>query len=296
MRKAAILVALLALNCATTQPPNLPTTGEFTTPDGVRVHYRIVGKGPHTVLVPLVFWNVPRFERAPASLRFVFYDPRGRGRSAAVAASDASVTHDLTDLEAVRRHVGAEKVSLIGTSMYGALVARYAMLHPERVRKLVMVGAAAMYSDAPKADQAEQGKRIDVQKLVALNARQASMPPEQYCSEWWNVMAPLYVGRTENAAMLERLCDLPNEQPAKLFPHLGAVLGSLGTYDWREEAKKISAPALVIHLVVPIAIAREWDALLPNDELWVLENGGHVPWYEDADVLFPRIFEFLTGE
>src|SRR5687767_4768471 len=81
---SAILISLLLCGCATTTPssPSVtapPREGFITTPDGAKLRYRIVGSGDRTVIVPLIFWNVARFEKdAPAELRFLFYDPRGR--------------------------------------------------------------------------------------------------------------------------------------------------------------------------------------------------------------------------
>ena len=55
--------------------------GYVVTPDGVRLHYRIVGKGSSAVLVPLAAWLSPELDALANSRRVVYYDPRGRGAS-----------------------------------------------------------------------------------------------------------------------------------------------------------------------------------------------------------------------
>ena len=296
MRSTALFaLLLLAAGCGSTRTP---AEGDIRTPDGVKLHYRIVGSGPRTVLVPLIFWNVPRFEHAPKSLRFVFYDPRGRGRSEAVPPENASVQQDVDDLETVRRAMNADRVALIGTSYYGALVARYAMLHPDHVTRVVMVGAGDIRNGAPRnSDDAERARRVPEETARSLEARRGALTAERYCEEWWSLHAPLYVGRAENSSRIERNCHLPNEQPQNFFPHMGAVLGSLGTYDWRDDAKRVTAPVLVIHgardLVSPISTGREWAAALPNATFTELPEGGHLPWYEDDDEIFGMMFDFL---
>lgn len=297
MRSTALLVlVLLAAGCSSSRTP---TEGDITTPDGLKLHYRVVGKGPRTVIVPLIFWNVPRFEHAPATLRFVFYDPRGRARSEAVPPSRASVQQDIDDLETVRRTMNADQVALIGTSYYGAMVARYAMLHPEHVTRIVMVGPGSIRRDAPQdVDTAERARRVPQDAARALDARRSTLTAERYCEEWWSLHAPLYVGRAENSSRVERNCHLPNEQPQNFFPHMGAVIGSLGTFDWREEARRVTMPVLILHgardLVSPISTGREWAAALPNARLTELAEGGHLPWYEDDDEVFGHVFRFLA--
>lgn len=297
--RSTVLFALLLLTAAGCRSTRTPAEGDVRTPDGVKLRYRIVGSGPQTVIVPLIFWNVPRFEKAPASLRFVFYDPRGRGRSEAVPPEKASVQQDVEDLETVRRAIGADRVALIGTSYYAALVARYAMLHPQHVTRIVMVGPGDIRSDAPRAvDQAERALRVPEAMARDLDTRRGSLTVERYCEEWWSLHAPLYVGRAQNSSRIERNCHLPNEQPQNFFPHMGAVIGSLGTYDWRPDAKRVNVPVLVLHgtrdLVAPIESGREWAAALPNSTFTELPEGGHLPWYEDDDSVFGLVFDFLA--
>src|SRR5688500_9079351 len=146
---SAILISLLLCGSATTTPssPSVtapPREGFVTAQGGAKLRYRIVGSGDGTVIVPLIFWSVARSAtEAPAERRFLFYDPRGRQGSDPSTEATANPTQFFSDLETVQKFSGADRVSLIGTSFYGALVARYAMLHPDRVDRIVMVGAAA---------------------------------------------------------------------------------------------------------------------------------------------------------
>jgi proline iminopeptidase len=295
--------ALLAAGCVSQSPSGreFAAAAEDVTiiaDDGLRLRGRVVGSGPLTAIVPLVDWNQARFLRLNAPIRFVFYDPRNRGNSDRVSPESLSIDQDLRDLEAVRRHFGREKIALIGTSYYGGMVARYAMLHPDRVERLVMVGPIPPRSGIMTGYSPPQAaERVDRGAVAALEQRRTSLPSEEYCREWWALYAPLYVGRAEDAAKLHIRCELANEQPASLFPSLGAIMGSVGTFDWTEDARKVKAPALIIHgtndLVVPMEGSREWERILPNAELRVLKGGGHVPWYDDADRIFPAVVGFL---
>ena len=66
---------------------------------------------------------------------------RNRGHSDSLTdTSKISIQADVDDLEAVRRHFNAPKVSLIGESYLGMTVVLYATQHPEHVERIVQIG------------------------------------------------------------------------------------------------------------------------------------------------------------
>jgi pimeloyl-ACP methyl ester carboxylesterase len=103
----------------------------------VRLYFRTVGQG-EGVLIPLVSWT-EEFDVLAKGRRLIFYDPRNRGAPTEVESGRISFRNDVRDLEEVRKHFALEKISLIGWSYFGGVVARYAMEFPERVERLVMV-------------------------------------------------------------------------------------------------------------------------------------------------------------
>jgi pimeloyl-ACP methyl ester carboxylesterase len=116
-----------------------PRNGVVTSEPGVQLHYRILGGGADTVVIPgAASWlrHVTPLIRAHT---LILYDPRSRGVSADLTADPIGMRHEIDDLEAVRRHFGLSRLSLIGWSYLGAMVALYAIRHPENVERLVMV-------------------------------------------------------------------------------------------------------------------------------------------------------------
>lgn len=73
-------------------------------------------------------------------LDLVAYNRRGYGDSP-VAADPSSFTH-VGDLVAVLDGLGLDRVLLVGNSMGGALALDTALLHPDRVAGIVLIGAA----------------------------------------------------------------------------------------------------------------------------------------------------------
>jgi pimeloyl-ACP methyl ester carboxylesterase len=115
---------------------------------GVRFHAQELGAGDRTSVVmlhglligTLAAWYFTAAPALAASRRVLLYDLRGHGRSErAKAGYDvATMSRDLAELAA---RFEARPIDLVGHS-FGALVAlRFALDHPTRVRRLVIVEA-----------------------------------------------------------------------------------------------------------------------------------------------------------
>jgi proline iminopeptidase len=80
----------------------------------------------------------------PAAYRAILFDQRGSGRSLphasdlAVDLSANTTEHLLTDIEALRRHLGIERWVVFGASWGSTLALAYAERHPERVEAMVL--------------------------------------------------------------------------------------------------------------------------------------------------------------
>jgi proline iminopeptidase len=71
------------------------------------------------------------------SARVVYYDQRGCGRSG--PASSYSMAALVADLNGLRSALGLDRLNLAGFSFGGQLVAEYAVAHPDRVARMVLV-------------------------------------------------------------------------------------------------------------------------------------------------------------
>ena len=93
------------------------------------------------------------------------------------------------------------------------------------------------------------------------------------------------------------VCDLANERPGTFLKWAGAVMGSLGDWDWSETMGRVKAPVLLLHgdqdLIVPPKSALSYKELLSNAQLKMLEGCGHVPWVGAPKQIFPPATDFL---
>jgi proline iminopeptidase len=77
----------------------------------------------------------------PAHYRIVLFDQRGAGKSTPHASLvDNTTWHLVSDMEALRTHLGIEKWQVFGGSWGSTLALAYAQTHPERVTELVLRG------------------------------------------------------------------------------------------------------------------------------------------------------------
>ena len=118
--------------------------------NGVRLWYRVAGKTTRAV-PPVVFlhggpgYNSESFMRLEGprlekSLRMVYLDQRGSGRSERPWTKHYALDTLVADLEALRRTLGAPTLALIGHSFGTILALEYAARYPEHVSRMVLVG------------------------------------------------------------------------------------------------------------------------------------------------------------
>ena len=267
---------------------------------GVQIYFRDLGSGNNAVVIPLIAWT-EEFDVLARGRRVIFYDPRSRGRSTAVEPERISFQNDVYDLEALRRHLGLERISPIGWSYFGGVVARYAMEFPERVSRFVMVCGPPIrrqpHSDAMNSIMAA---RLDALAPGFLREMQAASPPgPEMLTRLWDLLKQVRTGSRGMKPARGEPSQYPNESPARVAATFSRAMQTQGDWDWREDARRVKCPALFVHGTadfMPLEAAQEWVECLPNGRLLVLEDVGHFPSLEAPERFFAGLEEFLSGE
>ncbi|MGH7551706.1 MAG: alpha/beta fold hydrolase, partial [Longimicrobiales bacterium] len=285
--------------------PAQDVEGYVTAEDGTRLFYTMVGDGPQDVVIPVGFYLEEALRPlANPERRLGFYDPRGRGRSDSPDTLRISLDHQITDLEALRTHLGIDRMALIGWSGLGMEMVVYAMRHPDRVTRIVQV-APVPPRNSPHNERAyaERERRIDQAALARVDERSAagefSEDPGGYCRARSELTRVASFADPARAAEVPDVCQYPNEWSENLGPLFRGLLGSFGDYDWRDELESLDMPRLVIHGAddaFPVEGSREWVQDHPSARLMVLEGAGHYPFIERPDAFFPAVDAFLDGE
>jgi len=300
------MITALLLAAALASPPSQELSEGFVTVEpGVRLHYRKVGSGKNVVIVPMGSWlEGPMASLAREDRTLVFYDTRGRGRSDLVPPSKVSFANELSDLDAVRRHFGFEKVALMGWSHYGMMTTVYAIQNPGRVTRVVQITPGGPRSDPYLAEgMGEIRARVDGKAYAAFEARQKAgefaKNPAAECRAHSDVLAPAFFGDpAARSKMTFDACAFETEWSANQDPWWEALFGSMIPWDYVREARTSNVPRLVIQGekdFIPMAASREWAQGNPNSRLLVIHGVGHHPFVENAPVFFAAVNAFLDG-
>jgi pimeloyl-ACP methyl ester carboxylesterase len=311
MKKLALLAAILFSGACAKPPeppaaavPPPPTEGLVEVAPGIRVHWRSFGSGPDTLVVVRAGDLSPQFERLAKGRRVILYDPRGRLGSDPVEPSQVSFENEIADLEKFREAMGLEKMQLLGWSHYGMATGVYAIRHPERVSRLVqmMPGTPARHRWLELGMQTMQS-RIPADAWKALEALEKkgefAGQPILRCRETKKALHPAFVGNPADAEKIDlSVCRLPTEWDDYLAGWWGALFGSMGDWDYREQARSLPMPRLVVHGekdFIPYAGSEAWAEGNANARLLVMPGIGHYPTVEAPDAFFGAVETFLSG-
>ena len=280
------------------------TEGFVSIEPGVRLAYRMVGSGKDVLVVP---WpsGGPGLDRLAEGRRVLYYHPRGRLGSDPVDASKITFENELSDLEAVRRHFGLEKMMLLGWSHYGMMTAVYAIRHPNRVSRLVqMTPGGPRRNPYLQEGMAVMEKRADAAAKAKLEERKKAgefaKDPAALCRENRKVSLTAFVANPADVAKIELdSCRFANEQEANQTRWWNALFASMGNWDYRKEVRALTVPRLVVHGekdFIPLAGSYAWAADNPNSRFLMIRNAGHFPHVEQPETFFPAVHRFLSGE
>ncbi len=119
---------------------------EFFDSEGVKIRYLDEGKGEAVLLIHgytangSLNWRGPGIEQALAEkYRVIMPDVRGHGRSDSAPEGQNGI-HVVEDMVRLLDHCGEKQAHIAGYSMGGMISIKFATLHPERVRSLMIGG------------------------------------------------------------------------------------------------------------------------------------------------------------
>jgi proline iminopeptidase len=226
--------------------------------------------------------------------QLVMIDHRGCGRSKKTRQKDYTLENNIEDIEALRQHLGLERICLLGTS-YGGMVAQgYAIRYSKRVEKLILVVTAPSYRflDQAKAILQERG-----------NAKQIAM-----CENLWNGTFKNH----EHIMQFFKLTDSLYSMKAKkskqrsyratksVFSHQAMNEGFKSTlrhFDFISKLKKITCPTLVLagqdDWICPPQQSKIIAEHIPNAKLKIFKNCGHALAVDAHGIYIKTIKQFL---
>jgi proline iminopeptidase len=217
---------------------------------------------------------LPDLDRLADSYHLIYYDQRGRGKSAArVRPEDVSLASDVEDIDRVRDRFHLEQAAVLGHSWGAVLALEYALRHPTRVSRLILMNPApastADYAVLRSAYIQKLGKDFDRQREILASAAYKEGDPETVAARY----------RLHFEAALAR-----SEDYETLMARMKAAFVSQG------KAGILKARAVEDRLkadkdFIPAEIAQHIASAIPGAQLVTLGNCGHFSYLEcPADV------------
>jgi proline iminopeptidase len=270
-----------------------------------------LGSGPPIVVLhggpDFDHWYLrPELDRLAESFRLIYYDQRGRGRSAAgVRASDVSIESELADLDALRHSLGLPRVAVLGHSWGGLLAMEYATRFPERVSHLILMNSApasaadwALLREAVRAARSP-GDLARMQHIAASPSYQDGEPGSD--TEYYRIhFIPAVRDPALRELIVARLRTHFSAETVRLARAIedrlyAATAGRTG-YDLLPRLGRFRAPTLVLHGrtdVIPVDPMARIAAAIPGARFVVLADCGHFAFAEDPDAVYAQVSALL---
>lgn len=268
------------------------------------IEHEVRGSGPPCLLAP-VGWGIDYTLWAhyladlEKKLTMIYFNPRGIGDSSKITSpSECSADSIVSDMERLRKHLGFEKIAVMGHSAGGFSALKYAIRRPENVSALVLIGTAANTEYEADFDELlRTHKRIaSIHEEMAKPGKE-EMTKEELMRRNLILMFSVYFKDYEPfRGEFEELLSASMVSPDHLRYHQQA---DLPTYDVLDDLPKISCPTLILagehDPICPPKFSKVMDDAIPGSKLMVFEDSGHWPLIEERNEFVGSVVDFLEG-
>ena len=293
--------------------PQLIPNEAFVQSGPERLYVRDVGEGtPVMVLHGGPDFDheylLPEMDRLAGSFHLVYYDQRGRGRSFSGSQPDTvTMATETDDLDRVRESFGFESVAILGHSWGGLLAMEYAIRHPERVSRLILMNTApASRADAiafrdeltRRRSPAQTKRRNELRSDPRFLAGDIDSEAEYYRIHFGTTLRnPDHLD-----AVIRRLRSAFTEEGIVVARAIEDMLyedtWERNEYDLLPALRQLDIPTLVItgdNDFVPREVIAHIADAIRGSRVEVLADCGHFPYLEQPEATRTIITAFMTA-
>jgi pimeloyl-ACP methyl ester carboxylesterase len=243
---------------------------------GLALRYLKGGAGAPVVVLHHSTGNpgwIPFYERLAERATVYVPDMPGYGQSARPEWAREPRDLAILLLQALTK-LDLPRVTLVGLGFGGFVAAEMATMSPERLDRLVLVGAPG---HQPREGEILDQMMVDFHEYVMAGFRDEHGFRVAFGDDARRSFKELWDYSRE---MTARLTWKPYMFSRRLAPLL----------------REVRTPTLILHgaedAIVPVDIAKQYAEALPNARLDVISGGGHLLEYEDPGAIAKRIVTF----
>lgn len=293
------ILFISALSHAKTSDPY-----QYFNNNGVKIAYRVFGSGAPLFLLnggpgrsSDSFTELAETLQKKTGKQIIIFDQRGTGRSALPVLDETTISLDLMvdDLEGLRKHLGFNKISILGHSFGGMYAMSYAARYSQNIESMILSCSGGVDLSWREYVQENILSRLSKEAREKYeywtSPEQQALDPVKADYEALKLIVPAYVYNQKFVPQL--IHDLSNYNTPNLN---GLVWKTMQNYDLKGKFKSVQFPTLIIDgrqdfigEAVPILIHQT----IPNSRLEFLNECSHYPWLDTPDKYFALIADFL---
>lgn len=268
-------------------------------PDGLLIHVREEGRmdAPVVLLIHGYCSSLHTWEAWTRELardhRVISLDLPGHGLTR--TPHGFRVTRDtfIQTIDAVARHLGLERFTLVGNSMGGAAAWDYASRRPKAVEALVLIGSAGW---TPRPDQDYMSPEIEGLMRSPLGPLLRDQDNMDFMRR--GLQASFARQDLVREPMVQRYAEMARAPMNRDVQLQIALNRAARLYASPDRLRKIEAPTLILHgtddRLVPVADGYSFADNIREAELIVYEGVGHILHEEIPEESLEDVRDFLS--
>lgn len=167
------------------------------------------------------------------------------------------------------------QVSLLGNSLGGHIGLVYSSQQPQMVKRLILTGSSGLYENAFGGTTPRKGDKEYLRKKIEVTFYDASLATDELVDECYNIVND----RTKLIRILSLAKSAIRHNMAKDLPDLKMKTCLI----WGKQDN-----------ITPPDVANEFNRLIPNSELFWIDQCGHAPMMEHPQEFNRILAEWLT--
>jgi pimeloyl-ACP methyl ester carboxylesterase len=154
-----------------------------------------------------------------------------------------------------------QNIHLLGNSLGGHVALVHVLKHPERIKSLILTGSSGLFENGMGDTYPKRGDYEYIRKKTEMTFYDPAMASKELVDEVFEI--------TNNRLKVIKIIALAKS----------AIRNNLG-----DEISQIQQPTLLIwgnnDIITPPFVGREFNKLIPNSSLFLIDHCGHAPMME----------------
>lgn len=268
---------------------------EFVEIDGMQVHYRDEGNSLDSIPLVLIHGTGASLhtwegwiKALKANHRIITFDLPAYGLTGPNPTGDYSQDYYVSFVDRLLTKLSVKKCVLGGNSLGGSITWAYALAHPERVQKMILVDAGGYPMTSKSVPIAFQVAKIPVlsnlfkyvtpRSVIEKSVHNVYVHDERITDELIDRYYDLALREGNRKAFIDRMkISIVSDKYLKI--------------------KTLMIPTLIIwgkqDGLIPVSVGEQFHQDLSNDTLVVFKDLGHTPMEEDPEKTVNAVKEFL---